>query len=183
MAYKYKETGIIYKISEFNNYKGQIHTKFVPAMKSDASEINVITKWVYDTDSCSSRTIGLDDYRRMCNANKDAHDRDIETFFEEVSLKPVVKFKEQHDYIKVTCTIDCPVCGSPMKWNKETLLTYPAQYPHQCTNKECCYSFNNARFHEGETFYGESCEEVESMLNGSLQQYEELERRKVLMRK
>lgn len=162
MLYKHKLTDVLYNLSALNNLSGKIESEYTPATNCDASEITVTTKWMHNLNEVDCRT-DLDEYIKLSKENQAQHDREVAKVFDKIDLQPTVKLEE---VINVKYSLECPICGSPVKWNGIALLTSPAQYPHQCTNGKCGYKFNNPNFHEGEIFYATSHEEVEHILSG-----------------
>lgn len=176
--YKHKTSKALYRLREFSNYGNEMTTVLASAINDDSlPEITITTKKVANTDNYDFKT-QKKEYMSARKLNEDAHLADIQQSFEIVECNPTTRFHEVPKYIKIACSIDCPLCGSPMKWNCKTLLTYPAKYPHKCTNSKCGFEYNNSRYHEGEIFYGESVEEVERLLNGTLEEYDEIKLRK-----
>lgn len=180
MMYKHRETGRVYKKISFSNFNGKQEQSFRTACKP-FEEIKIVTPWVANPDSVSFKD-NMEEYRRLQKMNDDALKNDILKVFEEVDTKPEISFCEKLEYIEVVGQMKCPFCGSRMKFTGEVLLSYPAQYPHKCTNDDCGYSTTVSRWHEGEIYYGESVEEVEKLLNGSLDDYEILMERTRQMR-
>lgn len=181
---KHRKSGKLYERNGFSSSKGWITTKFRTVHKYDGEfeELTVTTEWVENPeqyDFCKQSKL----YHIARKKNDDAHEADISNIFEAVFIGDDIHFQEVPKYIKVEMKMNCPFCGSPMKATGEVLMSYPAQYPHVCTNSECGYSMYTSGYSVGEVYYGTSVEEVESiLLHGTDEEIEDLKKRKRMMK-
>lgn len=59
----------------------------------------------------------------------------------------IVSVEDVKPMYPIHIVLKCPECGSPLVWNGETLLSYPPQFRHKCSNKNCKYETTTRSIH------------------------------------
>lgn len=168
MPYRHKETGEYYDVAYYSNTSGEIKRSFIPWNKT-LDVIRISTDWVINSDDKSLFPSGTPMENRIeaMEINEKAFKEKLSEIFEFVELNPVVDVIDKPKYVKVIVEMNCPLCGSPLK------------YKHKCTNPDCNYHTTTRRFYSGQELWATSKEDAYRIISeGSEKEQEKLEKRK-----